>query len=195
MNFPLQFTFKLLAFGPQIYVTDAAGASVLYVKQKLFKLREDISVFTDDTQSRLLASIKADRILDWSARYHFVDAAGQPLGGVGRQGFRSLWRASYEVFDGAGTVGSIREENPLIKILDGLLSEVPVVGALSGYFFHPAYLVTRPDGTPLLRLKKQAAFFEGSFRVEKLEPTAPDEETLRHVLALLMMILLERSRG
>ena len=73
--------------------TDAAGNSVFYVKQKLFKLKENIQVFRDESQSQLLFTIQADRIIDWSAKYHIRDTAGNELGAVRRHGMKSMWRA------------------------------------------------------------------------------------------------------
>ena len=54
--------------------------------------------------------------------------------------------------------------------------------------------MTRPNGQPLMRLSKEPAFWEGRFRMEPLGPMDQVEEP-RVVLGLLMMILLERSRG
>lgn len=45
-----------------------------------------------------------------------------------------------------------------------------------------------------MRLVKEPAFLEGKFRVESLGPMREDEE-LRALLSLLMMVLLERARG
>jgi hypothetical protein len=50
------------------------------------------------------------------------------------------------------------------------------------------------DGTPIMQLKKQAAFFEGKFTIEKLAEMDETEE-MRAFMAILMMTLLERSRG
>lgn len=195
MDFPLQLSFKFFALAPQIYVRDAKGAEVFYVKQKLFKLKEAINVFANQGQAQQVATIKADRILDWSARYGIAGADGALLGGIGRKGMRSLWAAHYEVFDATGALaGNIREENPFAKIMDALISEIPVVGMISGYVFHPKYLLTSANGTPLLRLSKKAAFLEGKFEIEQITP-ASEEETTRNVLAFLMLILLERRRG
>ena len=195
MEFPLHLTFKFFALAPQIYVRDAKGVELFYVKQKMFKLKEDINIFADQAQSRQVATIKADRILDFNARYAIGSADGQVLGGVGRRGMRSLWAAHYEIFGADGAVaGNIREENPFAKVMDALFSEIPVVGAFAGYVFHPHYLLSAADGTPLLRLKKKAAFLEGKFEIEQLNATA-EQETTRNVLALLMLVLLERRRG
>lgn len=197
MNYPLNFRFKLIALAPQIYVTDAAGNTICYVKQKILRLREKVQVFTDDSQRQLLATIDADRILDWSARYTFRDAEGQVIGAVGRRGMRSLWSAHYDVFAPHSTspVFSIREENPFAKILDGLLDSVPVVSLFSGYLFHPRYVASRAEsGAPVFRLTKQSALFEGRFELTKVGEAGAAEE-LALVLSFLMMNLLERSRG
>ena len=45
MQYPLELKFKVLALAPQISVTDAGGQQIFYVKQKLFKLKEAVTVF------------------------------------------------------------------------------------------------------------------------------------------------------
>ncbi len=194
MNYPLEIKFKLLALAQQLSITDAGGTLLFYVKQKAFKLREAITVFADREQTNALYQVNAEKILDFSGRYNFADAQGRHLGSVKRQGMRSIWKAHYDVYDGENVVLTIREENAWIKVFDSLLGEVPVVGMFTGYLFHPAYIVTRPGGSAVLRMAKQPAFFEGRFTVEKLGVVGEDEE-LRALLALVMLILLERSRG
>jgi hypothetical protein len=62
---------KLIALAPQFFVVDANQKPVAYIRQKLFKLKEAINVFTDETQKDVLYTIAADRIIDFSARYNF----------------------------------------------------------------------------------------------------------------------------
>jgi uncharacterized protein YxjI len=194
MNYPLQLTFKTLAIAQQLSATDATGKLVFYVKQKAFKLKEDVTVFGDEAQTQPLFHIRAEKMLDFNARFNFTDAEGKVVGAVKRKGMKSLWKTHYEIFEGENVLLTINEENPWIKVLDGLLGEVPVLGLLTGYFFNPAYLVTRSDGTLVLRLKKQPAFFEGRFLIEKYVEFQPGEEA-RALLGLIMMVLLERRRG
>jgi hypothetical protein len=195
MRFPLQLSFRKIAISPQASVTDASGQLVCFVKQKAFRLKEAITVYADVEQTRPLFRIAADRVIDISAEYHFDDAAGHRLGHLKRQGMRSLWRASYQVHRGGGPVLAIREENPWVKVIDGLVGEIPVVGMLTGYMFHPAYRVTRADnGAPVLRVVKQPAFFEGRYSIEQVGELTEVDATLA-VLAVLMMLLLERRRG
>src|SRR3972149_438649 len=79
MQYPLNLSFKVMALAPQLSVTDASGQQIFYVKQKLFKLKEAVNVFADSAQTRQLYTINADRILDFSAQYHFSDDQGRPL--------------------------------------------------------------------------------------------------------------------
>ena len=197
MIFPLSLRFKLIAFSPQIFVSDAANAPVLFVKQKIFKLRGKIEVFQDETRSQLICSIQADRIIDWSARYHFTAADGSELGSVGRKGMRSIWRAHYEIFNpgDAHSDFEIKEENPWAKVGDSFFGQIPILGMFSGYLFHPRYLITRKStGQPLLRLSKQSAFWEGRFLIEKFGE-ASEKEQMTLTLSLLILVLLEKSRG
>ena len=99
MKFPLSFTFKIAALAPQFSVQDVTGNEIAYVRQKLFKLRENISVFQDSSQQNLITEIQADRIIDFSAAYHLVDSEGVTYGQVKRRGTQSIWKTRYDVSD------------------------------------------------------------------------------------------------
>jgi hypothetical protein len=88
----------------------------------------------------------------------------------------------------------INEENGWVKVADALVGELPIIGIFTGYFFHPAYIVSRIDGTPILRMEKQSAFFESKFLLNPQTQITPDEETIV-LLGTLMTALLERTRG
>lgn len=193
-NYPLTLSFKIIAIAPQIKVTDASGQTVLYVRQKALALREDVRIFADEQQQQQLFQLNADRILDWSANYRVRSADGQDLGAVRRKGMRSLWNATYEVTEPGDQVAAvIHEENAWVKVLDELVGELPVVGMILPMFINPAYVVER-DGQVLLRMKKEAAFLEGKFTIEKRGEFSDGEESLL-LASLLMMTLLERQRG
>ncbi|MCC6329314.1 MAG: hypothetical protein IT174_12410, partial [Acidobacteria bacterium] len=85
-------------------------------------------------------------------------------------------------------------ENGWVKVVDSFAGEIPIVGMFTGYFFNPSYVVSKIDGTPVARLQKQPAFFEGKFRLTQLSPMSDEDET-RVLLGVLTMTLLERSRG
>jgi uncharacterized protein YxjI len=195
MNYPIELTFKLLALASQIYIRDANGNLIGYVKQKLFKLKEEVNVFADESQSELLYNIKADRVIDFSARYNFTLSNGQFIGSIKRQGMRSIWKANYEISDANNQqVLQINEENAWTKVFDALVGEVPVVGMFTGYLFNPAYLISRMDESPIIRLEKQPAFLESKFLLTPQAPLSDNQESLV-LLGSLMMTLMERRRG
>jgi uncharacterized protein YxjI len=195
MQFPLKLTFKVLAVAPQITVTDASGQTLFYVKQKLFKLKEAITVFSDSSQTKELYKINADRIIDFSAKYHIMDVQGQKIGAIKREGMRSIFKARYDVFDGNDThVLDINEENAFVRVMDALFGEIPIIGMASGYVFNPTYLVADMQGQIVMKIKKEPALLETGFTITQERPMS-DEETLRAVLGLFMMVLLERVRG
>lgn len=195
MNFPLDLRFKLLAISSQVTVRDSAGSVVFSVKQKAFKLREAVTVFADEGQTAPLYRVGADRIIDFNAQYAIEDMGGRELGVIKRQGMRSLWRSRYDVTRDGAPAFAIQEANPWVSVLDGIVGEIPIVGILSGYLFHPAYRVTRADtGVEAYRVTKQPAFFEGRFRVDALDAPAGEDEQLA-LVSILMMVLLERAKG
>ena len=194
MNFPLDARFKLLAIAQQVSVRDAGGTLLYYARQKAFKLREAVTIFADEAQTRPLFRIGADRILDISARYKIEDSGGVEHGVVQRQGMKSFWRTHYTIEAGMHGSFTIREENPWTKVLDGLFGSLPIIGILSGYLFHPAYTVAGADGAPVLRITKQPALFEGKFEIAKVG-AADDAAMETLVVGSLMMLLLERQRG
>jgi hypothetical protein len=161
----------------------------------MLKLKEEVQVFSNESRSELRYVIKADRWLDFTATYTFTDSRGYELGKIARKGWASLWKAHYEILDERQQQDLlIREENPWAKVFDSMLGEVPVLGMLTGYLFHPAYIVTRPDGTLVARLTKEPSFFGRRFTIHKLTGFETGEEQ-RILLGLMMLILLERNRG
>ena len=79
---------------------DPAGRLVMFSEQKMFRLREDIRVYDSEDKSREVLSIKARRIMDFSAAYDVVDTElNQKVGVLRRRGLRSILRDEWEVLD------------------------------------------------------------------------------------------------
>lgn len=195
MQFPLYITFKISTISNDFRVHDADGKELAFVRQKLFKMKEEIYVFRNEDRLQLDYKIKADRWLDFSATYRFFNAQNKELGYIVRHGMKSIWKAFYQIYDENQRPGfTVNEENAFVKVFDGVFGELPIIGIFSGYFFNPSYIVTRPDGTQIVRLKKEKSFFGRRFTVNKLAAFESDEE-IRILLSLMMMILLERNRG
>lgn len=194
-DFPITFKFKISTLANDFTAQDAGGSTIAYVRQKMFKFKEAILIYADETKSTLLYKIDADRIIDFNACYSFKDNNENLIGKLGRKGMRSLLKAHYEIFDNQNVHEySIREENPWAKVGDALLCEVPLLGLFSGYMCNPRYIVQKTDGTLVARLSKQKSFFGRTFKLDKLQELEPGDGE-RMMLALMMMVLLERRRG
>lgn len=190
LNYPLTLSFKIIAFNPQVRITDSSGNLVMYVKQKALALKEAVKVFADEQQTQQLYAMNANKIIDFSAQYNITRPDGSSLGAVKRQGMKSIWKATYVIVDNNGTeVGTIHEENPWMKVLEAVLSDVPFIGM----FINPAYLVD-VNGQTVMRLQKQRAVFEGRFLLEKKGEISGVQEQLL-MPAIIMTMMLERSRG
>ncbi len=197
MKYPLNLRSKIIAISPQIFVTESDGTPVLYVKQKLLKLKEHVEVFTDKTREKKLCDIKANKVIDWSSAYNFMGAQGNSFGGIRRKGLKSLWRARYEIYSGdsdGATEFNVSEESVLTRVIDGIFGEIPIIGLLAGYVAHPAYIVTDSSGKAVMRLRKNPALWEGKFSIESLSELSPPQQT-RILVGLLMMVILEKNRG
>lgn len=195
LKFPIKFVFKISTLANDFTATDASGNMVAYVRQKMFKLKEDIVIFSDETKSKTLYTIKADRWLDFSAAYSFRDANGKEFGKVVRKGWRSLWKAEYQIIDEHSKFQyKIGEDSATVRVLDAILGQIPLLGIFTGYFFNPSYSVTDKNDKPVVKLKKEASFFGRKFKVDKTGTIDNDDDD-RIMLGLMMMILLERRRG
>ncbi|WP_047415398.1 hypothetical protein [Cellulophaga sp. Hel_I_12] len=195
LSFPIKFVFHISTFSNDFTATDATGKTIAFVKQKLFKLKEDVSVFQDESKSKLLFKINADKWIDFSTAYEFTNSDGIVLGKIARKGWASIWKAKYELIDQHQKLQyHIREENAWVKVMDGVLGQIPVLNFFTGYVFNPSYLITNLDHKKVARLKKEASFFGRKFEVTKLNDMDQDDEQ-RIILGFMMMILLERRRG
>ncbi len=109
-------TGKLRFYNPQEQL-------VLYVEQKMFRLREDIRIYSDETKSQEVLLIQARSIIDFNAAYDVLDpASGQKVGTLRRRGWRSMSRDEWEVLDvNDQVVGALFEDSVGMALLRRLL--------------------------------------------------------------------------
>jgi hypothetical protein len=194
-SYPLTFKFNITTFHNDFSIIDANGETRAYVKQKMFKFKEHVRVFTNESETEIAYDIKADKWIDFNTVYTFFQPDGNSIGSVARKGWRSIWKASYELFDENKNQDLlIQEKNPWVKVGDALLCEIPILGIFTGYLFNPSYTVKRPDGTLICTFKKAPSFFGRKFELFKEDEFQQGEEE-RVKLGLTMMVLLERRRG
>ncbi len=114
-------------FGGEIRIFDDSKSRLLFfVKQKAFKLKEDITVYSDETKSKELLKIQARSIIDFSAAYDVTDiTSNQKIGSLRRKGFRSILKDEWEILNTADqVVGMIQEDSMLKAILRRFLTNL-----------------------------------------------------------------------
>ncbi len=105
MNPVFQYPFYLLkrqvfALTGKLRFYSPDGSLALFVEQKMFRLREDIRVYRDESKTQELLFIQARQIIDWAAAYDVIDSpSGQKVGALRRRGWASLLRDEWEVLD------------------------------------------------------------------------------------------------
>ena len=114
--------FKLL--GGAFHVFDPAGNAVLYSKQKAFKLKEDIRIYTGEDMGTEVLTIRTDQIIDLGATYHVHDSqqGGVRVGSLKRKGLKSMLRDEWVILDSSGQeVGTIQEDSVALALLRRLM--------------------------------------------------------------------------
>jgi hypothetical protein len=109
--------FKLL--GAAFHVYDEAGNLVMYSKQKAFKLKEDIRLYSDESMKVELLTITARSVIDFSAAYDVIDPlAKQKVGALRRKGWSSLARDSWVLLNARDQeIGTVLEDSMLAALV------------------------------------------------------------------------------
>lgn len=102
---------------------DSHGNLVMYSEQKMFKLREDIRVYSDESKAQEVLSIKARQIIDFSAAYDVIDATNnEHVGALRRKGLKSMLRDEWEILNPSGQViGALFEDSMGLALVRRLL--------------------------------------------------------------------------
>ncbi len=115
---------QVFALAGKFRFFDPSGKLVLFSQQKMFKLREDIRVYSDESKTQEVLMIKARQIVDFSAAYDVVDSAtGQKVGALRRKGLASILRDEWEILDvGDNVVGKLFEDSMGLALVRRFLS-------------------------------------------------------------------------
>jgi uncharacterized protein YxjI len=109
----------LKIFGASFHVFDPEGNTVFFSKQKAFRLKEDIRLFTDESMTEELMVMRARQIIDFGATYDIVEQpSGEALGSLRRKGMKSLLRDEWLIFDPDNQpIGVIREDSSALAVI------------------------------------------------------------------------------
>jgi len=117
---------KIFTFAPKLYIWDRVGCTLAFVRQKLFTVRDDVRVFTDEAQSFELLRIRGRNVIDFGASFDVIDSLnGQKAGALRRRGWKSLMRAEWIILDALDQeIGKIREDSALLAAMRRLVLRI-----------------------------------------------------------------------
>ncbi len=143
----------LKIFGAAFHIYDAEGNVIGYCKQKAFRFREKLVLYTDDSQSDELLTIEARTILDFGTTYDVDDGEGNRLGSVRRKGLKSMLRDEWAVLDEDGNeVATLREDSMGKALLRRFVEPVAVL-------MPQKFEVTHEDGRRLATFRTHFNLF------------------------------------
>jgi uncharacterized protein YxjI len=90
---------KTLTVGNKYWLEDQSGAILGFCKQKLFKLKEDIRIYTDENEGQELFSIKQEQIMDAWGKFAVIDSStNTKLGYVKRNIISAFVKDTWEIY-------------------------------------------------------------------------------------------------
>lgn len=135
----LEFRRKLLVLaGAKIDVTDHdSNEQVGFIKMKAFKLKEDIRIYTDSSQTQELLTIKARQIIDFGATYDVRSPGSEEIMfSLQRKGLRSMFvRDNWLLLDNQGNQFGYYEETGTLALLRRYIVNIPLFGGLIDLVF------------------------------------------------------------
>ena len=93
-----RFTFMINRY--EVWAADAAGnpiSMVGFAEQKRMALKEQVTLYTDDSKTSVLAGFKARSVIDLGATYDVTGPQGQPIGLFRKDFAQSLLRSTWYV--------------------------------------------------------------------------------------------------
>lgn len=160
----------------RVHTTD--GQMILYVKHPVFRLREEFTIWTDDTCTTPVFKLKSRQVLAINFCFDVIDVqTGQLVATIQKRGLRSLVRDKFLIMDPAGNqLGAMEEQGHslLRRFIPLLLSKHAIeMGGRQVAFVHQLF-----------------RFFTREFQVD-LQPSSTDP---RFVLACALLAIIAEAR-
>jgi|LQYC01.1.fsa_nt_gi hypothetical protein len=116
--------FKL--FGAAFHIYDPSGKVAFYSKQKAFKLKEDIRLYTGEDMRTEILSIQARQVIDFSAAYDVIDSStSMKVGALKRKGMKSFLKDEWIIMDAEDReIGLIQEDSLLLALIRRFLTNL-----------------------------------------------------------------------
>jgi len=124
---------KVFTFlGAAFHVYDENGQVLFYSRQKPFKLREDFRVYSDETLTQELLTIKTPQIMDIWATYNVEDpTTREKVGAIKRKALVSIIRDEWTLFSSEGReIGKLTEKSLIGALASRWINLIPQTYAI-----------------------------------------------------------------
>ena len=177
---------KALRLVDQYWIEDQNGIKLAYSKQKFWKIKEDIRVFTDESMTQGLFRILQAQIIDVWGKFDVIDSATNiPLGYFRRKGLKSAFISDeWEIYD-------INDQ------MIGRLAEGTVRGLARKYApggkLIPEKITMELNGEPVVQIEQRFKIIGDIWDIKC--HSLPDQFDRRVLLGgVILMAMIERQR-
>ncbi|RYX84591.1 hypothetical protein EON83_09585 [bacterium] len=177
------------AFGATLYLYGPNEQLVLWGQKKAFKLKEDLRLFTDDTQAQEVLRIGARNILDFSAAYDVFDSqTNQKIGAFKRKGLKSAFvQDTWLILDMQDReVGQVQEDSAFLGLLRRWVDYVSLL--------LPQKYAATLNGLPVAHYIRHKNFFSSRMDID-FSPDTNAQFDRRLGLAMAMLLEAVETKG
>ena len=177
---------KILRIVDQYWIEDLQGNKLAYSKQKFWRIKEDIRIYTDDSMNHELFCIKQAQIIDMWGKFDVIDSDTNTfLGYFRRKALKSSFISDeWEIYDkDRHLIGRLAERTGR-----GLARKYVPGGKLI-----PEKITMELDGQPVVQIDQKFKIVGDIWNVQC--HSLPDRFDRRVLLAsVILMAMIERQR-
>jgi len=177
---------KALRVVDQYYIEDANGARLAYSKQKFWKIKEDIRVYTNESMNQELFRVLQAQIIDAWGKFDVIDSAtGAKLGFFRRKALRSAFISDeWELYNVHNQlIGQLKEGTGR-----GLVRKYVPLGNLV-----PEKITMTLNGQPVVQIEQRFKVVGDIWDV-KIHALPPDFDRRVLLAGVILMAMIERQR-
>lgn len=135
------------------------GPPVAFAQQKRLSMREQVTIYTDESGRTVLCSFRARQVFDVGATYDVLDGNGAPIGSFRKDFARSLLRSTFHVEQPGAPAVVGQERSLLVALLRRAVDELPL----------PVHFEFAAGGAPVMSVSR-AFSLRDAYQVEIAAP-------------------------
>jgi uncharacterized protein YxjI len=176
---------KVLSLGNKYFIYDENNQPLFFVDRPVFKLQAHVGIYEDETRQRKLLTLFQDSA--WTVINHSFtvqDENFQPIAHIKRQGWFSMLRRTWKVFDTKGNEIAQAHEDSWWKAIVRRVTDL-------GTLLRTNFIITRPDGTEIGQFIRRFTLLDKYV----MDLTSDSKRTLDRRIAVGLAILLDTAES